>query len=359
MCPAVRRALLAFLLATWGTGTSCAPAREQHRPLDDASVMRPAAPANEYPAAPLRSDSAVEAFFAQQVVQKRYVDALFTIALEREMLVRKVGYPATDRLTIPAYLFSPFDTTASRPVLFFVHGGIHADFGLGHLPQVRELVQRGYVVIAPEYRGSTGYGRAFYDAIDYGGLEVDDVIAARDYLAREVPWADLDRSAVIGYSHGGYIALLAVTRRPDLFRAAVAHVPVANLPARMRTHSEAYQALFAAQPAYGGTFTDNPRPYIERSPSSHARVLRTPVLVHVADNDQDVFIVENRILRDSMVAAGKDTLGLYTYREWRNPPGGHSFGVLDTPEGRESWRETLVFLRRNLRGERAARGGQR
>jgi dipeptidyl aminopeptidase/acylaminoacyl peptidase len=348
MCPAVRRALLAFFLTTWGTGTSCAPTREQHRRLDDAPLARAVVPANENGAATPRSDSAVEAFFAQQVVQKRYVDALFTIALEREMLVRKVGYPATDRLTIPAYLFSPFDTTARRPVLFFVHGGIHADFGLGHLPQVRELVQRGYVVIAPEYRGSTGYGRAFYDAIDYGGLEVDDVIAARDYLAREVPWADLDRSAVIGYSHGGYIALLAVMRRPELFRAAVAHVPVADLPARMRTHSEAYQALFAAQPAYGGTLTENPRPYIERSPSSHARVLRTPVLVHVADNDQDVFIVENRILRDSMVAAGKDTLGLYTYREWRRPPGGHSFGVLDTSEGRESWRETMAFLRRHL-----------
>ena len=347
---AARGALLAFSLAAWGTGTSCAPAREQHGRFDDGSVTRVAAPATEYRRATSASDSATEAFFAHQVVQKRYVDALFTNALEREMIVRKVGYPATDRLTIPAYLFSPFDTTARRPVVLFVHGGIHSDFGLGHLPQVRELVQRGYVIVAPEYRGSTGYGRSFYEAIDYGGLEVDDVIAARDYLAREVPWADLNRAAVFGYSHGGYIALLAVMRRPELFRAAVAHVPVANLPARMRTHSEAYQALFAAQPAYRGTLDENPGPYIDRSPSSHARALRPPVLVHAADNDQDVFIIENRILRDSMVAAGKDTLGLYTYREWRNPPGGHSFGVLDTPEGRESWRETLRFLRRHLGG---------
>jgi dipeptidyl aminopeptidase/acylaminoacyl peptidase len=354
-----RRTLLAVSLAACGTGAGCAPAREQHRPFDDGSVTRAAAPRTEYRGATPQGDSAVEAFFARQIVQKRYVDALFTMALEREMVVRKVGYPATDRLTIPAYLFSPFDTTSRRPVLFFVHGGIHADFGIGHLDQVRDLVRQGYVIVAPEYRGSTGYGRPFYDAIDYGGLEVDDVIAARDYLARDVPWADLDRAAVIGYSHGGYIALLAVMRRPDLFRAAVAHVPVANLPARMRTHSEAYQALFAAQPAYGGTFDENPRPYHDRSPSSHARTLRTPVLVHAADNDQDVFIVENRILRDSMVAAGKDTLGLYTYREWRNPPGGHSFGVLDTPEGRDSWRETLAFLRRHLGGTKAVGGRHR
>jgi dienelactone hydrolase len=88
---------------------------------------------------------------------------------------------------------------------------------------------------------------------------------------------------------------------------------------------------------------------VERSPSAHARALRTPVLVHAADNDQDVFIVENHILRDSMVAAGKDTAGLYTYREWHDPPGGHSFGImLDTPQGSESWRETLAFLARHL-----------
>jgi dipeptidyl aminopeptidase/acylaminoacyl peptidase len=153
----------------------------------------------------------------------------------------------------------------------------------------------------------------------------------------------------MGYSHGGYIALFAVTRHPGVFAAAVAHVPVADLPTRMRTHPDWYQAIFAAQPAFGGTLDENPRPYVERSPSAHARALRTPALVHTADNDDDVHIAENRILRDSMRAAGKDTAGLYTYREWHAPPGGHSFGLLDTPEGRESWRETVAFLRRHLR----------
>jgi dipeptidyl aminopeptidase/acylaminoacyl peptidase len=343
------RAVLLLLLA----GQACAspPAREPRRSLDDAplasSATRPGGERERTASPP--SDSAIEAFFARQVLQKRYVDALFVALLEGEMLVRKVGYPSSDGLTIPAYFFSPRDTTSRLPVLLFVHGGVHGDFGLGHIEKVRDLVQRGYVVVAPEYRGSTGYGRRFYDLIDYGGREVDDVIAARDFLAREVPWADLDRAAVIGYSHGGYIALFSVIRRPELFRAAVAHVPVANLPARMRTHPSWYQDLFAAQAAYGGPLETHPRAYIERSPSSHARALRTPVLVHTADNDEDVFIVENHILRDSMVAAGKDTAGLYIYREWHNPPGGHSFGMLDTPQGRESWRETVSFLARHLR----------
>jgi dipeptidyl aminopeptidase/acylaminoacyl peptidase len=355
------RALFAFALLA---AAVCARpgARSPSRPLDAAQATARAAQAarvvaagREREVAAPPSDSAIEAFFARQVVQKRYVDAVFAAVLGSEMIVRKVGYPAPDLLTIPAYFFSPRDTSVSRPVILFVHGGVHGDFGLGHLGRVRELVRQGYVIVAPEYRGSTGYGRRFYDAIDYGGLEVDDVIAARDFLAREAPWADLERTAVMGYSHGGYIALFAVIRRPELFRAAVAHVPVADLPARMRTHPAWYEALFAAQPAYGGTLEENPRPYVERSPSSHARSLRRPVLVHAADNDQDVFIIENRILRDSMVAAGKDTAGLYTYREWHDPPGGHSFGALDTPEGRESWRETVAFLARYLGPERRTR----
>jgi dipeptidyl aminopeptidase/acylaminoacyl peptidase len=346
-----RRAALAFALVA----AACAPAsREPRLPLDDASAGRADGATTQRTSLESRSDSAIDALFTRQVVQKRYVDALFVRLLDGEMLVRKVGYPAADGLTIPAYFFSPLDTTTRRPVLFFVHGGVHGDFGLGHLDKVRDLVRRGYVIVAPEYRGSTGYGRRFYDAIDYGGKEVDDVIAAREFLAREVPWADLGRAAVIGYSHGGYIALFSVIRRPELFRAAVAHVPVANLPARMRTHPRWYEDIFAAQPSYGGPLATHPRAYIDRSPSTHARSLRTPVLVHTADNDEDVLIVENHILRDSMVVAGKDTAGLYTYREWHDPPGGHSFGMMDTPQGRESWRETVAFIARHLGGAQPA-----
>jgi imidazolonepropionase-like amidohydrolase/dienelactone hydrolase len=294
-----------------------------------------------------RVDS-VALLFAAQVAQKRAVDAVFARALGGEMVVRKVAYVVEDGLTIPAYLFAPRDSGRRYPTILFVHGGLHGDFGLAHLAQVQALVRAGHVVVAPEFRGSTGYGRTFYEAIDYGGREVDDVLAARDYLARFVPQADLGRLAIMGYSHGGYIALLASVRHPELFRAAVAHVPVADLPTRMRTHPAWYEAEFVGQPGYGAPLTDNPLPYLARSPTMHAAELRVPVLVHAADNDQDVFIEENRLLRDAMRAAGKDTAGLYTYREFHNPPGGHSFGIADTPQGRASWRETMEFLARRL-----------
>jgi Dipeptidyl aminopeptidases/acylaminoacyl-peptidases len=236
--------------------------------------------------------------------------------------------------------------------MIMIHGGVHGDFTSLFIPQVRSLVERGYIVVAPEYRGSTGYGKEHYDAIDYGGKEVEDCIRARDYLAEYVPWADLDRLGIVGWSHGGFITLHAIFRRPELFKVAVAHVPVTDLPTRMKMHSEQYRKLFADQKAFGGTFAQNPKPYLDRSPITHARELEVPLLVHATDNDQDVFIPENHNLRDSMHVAGKDSAGLYTYREWHNPPGGHEFSLVDTKQARESWSESLAFLDARLHPER-------
>ena len=73
--------------------------------------------------------------------------------------------------------------------MVWVHGGVHGNWGLTMFPFVKEAVERGYVVVAPEYRGSTGYGEAHHRAIDYGGYEVDDVMSAVDYL-KTLPHVD-------------------------------------------------------------------------------------------------------------------------------------------------------------------------
>jgi dipeptidyl aminopeptidase/acylaminoacyl peptidase len=290
--------------------------------------------------------------FAQQQVLKRFTDVDFQLQLAGEMIVRKVQYAGAGDMIIPAYLFMPRDTVHKHATIIMVHEDLHGDFKTLYVPELRALVSRGYVVMAPEYRGSTGYGREHYDAIDYGGKEVEDVIQAHDFLDALVPSADVGRLGIMGWSHGGFITLNAILRRPELFKAAVAIVPVADLPARMKNHSADYRRLFAMQRGYGGTLEQNPAPYLERSPVTHARELKVPLLVHAADNDDDVFIIENRNLRDSMVVAGKDTAGLYTYREWHNPPGGHQFSRVDTKQARESWTETLAFLDTRLHPER-------
>lgn len=286
--------------------------------------------------------------FERQVLFKTLTDQSFYLQLGSEMIVRKVRYAGADKLVVPAYLFSPRDTTSRHAAIIMVHGGVHGDLDDGYVWQIRSLVGEGYVVVAPEYRGSTGYGRRHYDAIDYGGKEVEDVINARDYLATFVPWADTARLGMLGWSHGGFITLHSIFRRPELFKVAVAHVPVADLVSRMQSHSAVYRRIFASQPGFGGPIETHRQAYIDRSPVSHVRELRTPLLVHAADNDQDVFIEENHHLRDSMVVAGKDRAGLYTYREWHEPPGGHAFSRLQTTQAMESWTETLAFLRRYL-----------
>lgn len=286
--------------------------------------------------------------FERQIVRKVLNDSALFEMVRRRARAAKTTYPGADGFPVPAYVFSPRDTSVRRPLIILVHGGIHSDFGAHHANEVSALVRLGYAVIAPEYRGSTGYGREHYDAIDYGGKEVEDCIAAIDFAAAHLPWVDTSRVAIFGWSHGGFIALHAVLRQPQRFRAAVAIVPVADLPTRMRTHDDAYHDLYVQQPAFGARVEDNPEPYIRRSPIAHARALRRPVLVHTASNDDDVFIVENRNLRDSMQVAGMIDNGLFTYREWFDPPGGHSFSRMPTAEGRASWRETVAFLKRHL-----------
>ena len=338
--------------------SACATNPAPRRPSPNLPEQVGAAPqAGKTAVAPPAASAPAIDQFALQELFKRLTDVSFMTQLGSEMIIRKITYSGADKLPIPAYFFAPKDTLRRHATLIFVHDGIHSDLSDVYVPHIRSLVREGYVIIAPEYRGSTGYGKDFFDAIDYGGKEVDDVLEARTYLRDLVRYADLDRLGIIGWSHGGFITLHSIFRRPKLFRVAVAHVPVADLPARMRTHSTGYQQIFSAQPAFGGTLLQRPQPYVERSPVSHVRELETPLLVHAASNDDDVFIIENHNLRDSMVAAGKDRAGLYHYKEWIDPPGGHSFNRIQTREGLESWNETLAFLRRYLSPWRTLRIG--
>jgi dipeptidyl aminopeptidase/acylaminoacyl peptidase len=82
-----------------------------------------------------------------------------------------------------SYIFIPrnIDRNQKHPLLVLPHGGSHANFTTYHTHIIRELMAQGYIVVAPEYRGSTGYGRSFYEKVDYGGLEVDDSQASRAY----------------------------------------------------------------------------------------------------------------------------------------------------------------------------------
>jgi len=112
-------------------------------------------------------------------------DLRIAAAAEGAFSYSKITYRSSDGLAIPAYLFAPLAPAAAKAgAVIYVHGSQHGQFNSRSLPRVQALLSRGWVVMAPDYRSSTGYTREFHDAADYGGREIDDMLAARDYLAR-------------------------------------------------------------------------------------------------------------------------------------------------------------------------------
>ncbi len=249
-----------------------------------------------------------------------------------------------------AYVFTPRDLDRSRrhPLLLFPHGGVHGDFTTYYTHVIRELMDQGYVVVAPEYRGSTGYGRAYQEAIDYGGLEVDDVVAARDWAVATLPYVDEKRVGILGWSHGGLISLMAAFDHPDKFVVAYAGVPVSDLLARMGYQTDDYRALYSAPYHIGKTAYEDVDEYRRRSPCWNAEKLKIPLLIHGNTNDRDVNVVEVEHLVQALRAAGKE----FRYRIYRDAPGGHSFNRMDTPLARESRREIWEFLAKYLHPDR-------
>lgn len=245
-----------------------------------------------------------------------------------------------------AYVFVPrsLGAGAKAPLLVLPHGGVHGDFDTYYTHVVREAMAEGYVVVAPEYRGSSGYGRAYREAIDYGGLEVEDCIAARDWATLRVPEVDGKRAGILGWSHGGLIALLAVFDHPDKFAAAYAGVPVSDLLARMGYQTDAYRKLFSADYHIGETAHEDVDEYRRRSPAWNAEKLRTPLLIHTTTNDRDVNVVEVEHLIKALQAAGKK----FEHKIYQDAPGGHSFNRMDGTLAIESRREMWAFLRKHL-----------
>jgi len=244
-----------------------------------------------------------------------------------------------------AYIFIPaqLDRSESAPLLVFPHGGVHGDFTTYYAHIVRELVAQGYVIVAPEYRGSTGYGRGVYENIDYGGLETEDAHACRQYMLENYDFIDPDRVGMIGWSHGGLISLMNCFRHPDDYACLYAGVPVSDLIARLGYLGEDYAALYSADYHIGQTIAENIEEYKRRSPAWNAEKLQTPALIHTNRGDEDVNVLEVEHLIKALEAADRDF-----EHEIYDIAGGHSFDRLDTREAQEIRLKIYRFLARYL-----------
>jgi len=255
------------------------------------------------------------------------------------------GQGAGNPLIIYAYTFVPKKLPAGRkaPLIVLIHGGVHADFDSTYAHIVRELLDQGYIVAAPEYRGSTGYGREFYDQIDYGGAEIDDTHDVRNWAVENMPQVDVEQVGIMGWSHGGYQTLLNIFRWPKDYKAAFAGVPVSDLVMRMGYKGQGYNREFAG--FIGKLAVDDPMEYRRRSPVFHAAELQTPLLIHSNTNDEDVNVMEVQHLIAELKAAGKT----FEYKIYDNAPGGHMFNRIDTPLARQSRQEVYAFLAKYLK----------
>jgi dipeptidyl aminopeptidase/acylaminoacyl peptidase len=245
------------------------------------------------------------------------------------------------------YAFFPknLDPSKKYPLILLPHGGVHADFTTYHTHIIRELVSQGYVVAAPEYRGSTGYGKDFYEKIDYGGRENDDVYATRNYMLESYRFLDKNRVGIVGWSHGGMITLMNIFDHPDDYRVAFAGCPVSDLIARMGYQTQGYRNDFEAEYHLGKKVYDNVEEYRKRSPVWNTQKFRNiPLLIHTNTNDDDVNALEVESLIKSLKADGKK----FEYEIFKEVPGGHSFDRMDTQEAKTIRVKIYKFLAKYL-----------
>jgi dipeptidyl aminopeptidase/acylaminoacyl peptidase len=297
----------------------------------------------------------------RDIESQKQIDATYAARSKGVMDYQKIRYMSPiDGLEIQAHLFSPLQKKGvrSHAAMVWVHGSVHGSWGTNMFPFVREAVERGYVIIAPDYRGSTGYGEAFYKKIDYGGKEIDDVIAAYDYL-KTLSYVDAERVGIMGWSHGGFITSHVLFRDQHPFKSGAAIVPVTNLVFRLSYKGPGYQRDYAAEEGILGLPFEKRDEYIKRSPVFHVANLKVPMLCHVATNDQDVNFVEDQQMIYTLMAL-KPTLA--ETKIYVDPvPGpvsvGHTFSRRvnpqtlerdDSPDQIDSWNRTWAFFERTL-----------
>jgi dipeptidyl aminopeptidase/acylaminoacyl peptidase len=284
-----------------------------------------------------------------------YIDKIYMTGPPPAKESNPTGQGAGNPLKFWSYVFIPRDADPSQkyPLIVLPHGGVHANFTTYHTHIIREMVTQGYIVVAPEYRGSTGYGAGMYRMIDYGGLEVADVDAGRRYMIDNYDIVDKDRIGIAGWSHGGLIAPFCIFDYPDAYKVCFAGVPVSDLVARMGYKDDEYRDLYSADYHLGKTADENVAEYRKRSPAWQVdRYRNTPLLIHTNTNDEDVNSLEVEHLIKSLKAAGKEN---FSYKIFENMPGGHSFDRMDYKEARKIRLDIYNFLNAQLKPPRPFR----
>jgi dipeptidyl aminopeptidase/acylaminoacyl peptidase len=197
-----------------------------------------------------------------------------------------VHYPSRDgKWTISAFLYVPFNMARNgqNAAIVYIHGGPASQSMNSFNRFIQYAVNQGYMVLAPNYRGSTGYGKEFQQAnlFDMGGGDLQDVLAGVDFI-KQTGHLDPKKIAVVGGSYGGYLTMMAVTKSPDLWAAGVPIVPFVNWFTEIEHEDPVLQQ---SDLATMGDPIKNKALYEERSPINYIDQIKAPLLLLAGGHD--------------------------------------------------------------------------
>jgi dipeptidyl aminopeptidase/acylaminoacyl peptidase len=216
----------------------------------------------------------------------------------------EIRYPSLDSVEVPALLFQPEHADKNPPGVVVVHGGPNWLYQFSWMPLVQHMASRGWVVLAPNYRGSTGYGRAWQLAsrFDLGGVDTADVVAGADYLANQ-GLADRARIAVTGRSHGGYLTMTSLTQYPDRWAAGSAIVPFLNW---FTAHANSREDLQHWDIENMGDPQEKHDLWQDRSPYFFLDRIQAPVQLVCGAHDPRCPVSESIRAREALLELGKE-----------------------------------------------------
>ena len=247
-------------------------------------------------------------------------------ALENAALapMKAIKVKGPDGQILPGYLTIPLGSEGRQvPMVVYPHGGPYARDSWGFDPMVQFMASRGYAVLQVNFRGSTGYGQEWYDAglRNWGTVMVDDITAATRWAIAE-GIADPARVCIVGWSYGGYAALMSAVREADLYRCVVSIAGVSDLRALAAEVRRFYGGRFRAEYAIGSDADELKAGSPLRSPG----MIKAPVLLIHGDDDIQVMVDHSRRMARALererkahelviIKDGNHSLSRYEWRE--------------------------------------------
>jgi dipeptidyl aminopeptidase/acylaminoacyl peptidase len=248
-----------------------------------------------------------------------------------------VHYPSRDgKWTISAFLYVPFNMARNgqNAAIVYIHGGPTAQTLNSFNRFVQYAANQGYMVLAPNYRGSTGYGKEFQQAnlFDMGGGDLQDVLAGVDWI-KQTGHLDPKKIAVMGGSYGGYLSMMSVTKAPDVWAAGIPIVPFVNWFTEIENEDPVLQQ---SDLATMGDVVKNKALYEDRSPINFIDQIKAPLLLLAGGHDPRCPKSETQQVVDAIKKRG----GTVDYKIYENE--GHGFARVENQI--DAYRRVADFL---------------